>query len=342
MDMSVLTNSALAVKIKAMKGKLLTAAQYGGLIGCESVSEVAEYLKQNSVYSDIYKVANETGIHRGAMEMYLTDTNVDDYEKLYRFCGKEERKLLDLIFSLYEINAIVKVARSLYTKQTTSEELGDFLKRHIDIDTEKLSKAENMENLVELLVNTEYYKPLKALLDNPSYKDVSIFDVEMTLNIVYYKKIMDFAKKIKNKSERELFTRFYGSIIDILNINCVYRCRFNFNIESEYIYGYIIPYHFRISSDTVISMARAESRRALIEQIKQTPYANLIGDNFAIAFERFLKDMSCRILESHPYSMICLSCYFKLKEIENFNLISIIEGIRYSLNKDEIQSLIIA
>ena len=279
MDMSVLTNSALAVKIKAMKGKLLTAAQYGGLIGCESVSEVAEYLKQNSVYSDIYKVANETGIHRGAMEMYLTDTNVDDYEKLYRFCGKEERKLLDLIFSLYEINAIVKVARSLYTKQTTSEELGDFLKR---------------------------------------------------------------AKKIKNKSERELFTRFYGSIIDILNINCVYRCRFNFNIESEYIYGYIIPYHFRISSDTVISMARAESRRALIEQIKQTPYANLIGDNFTIAFERFLKDMSCRILESHPYSMICLSCYFKLKEIENFNLISIIEGIRYSLNKDEIQSLIIA
>ena len=197
---AVMRNSAIAAKISCMSSKLLTLEDYASMAELKNVSQVAAYLKNNTHYGAILDSVNESDVHREPLEILLKTTIVDDFEKLYCFADCSLKGFLDKILMFYEVEAIEHVAHSVYNKNCADDMLGEFLKRHIDVDLEILSSATTLDEFAESLGNTQYYKAFSSIVK--SRGALSVFDIETALNIYCYTAVM---KSIQNipKEEQE-------------------------------------------------------------------------------------------------------------------------------------------
>lgn len=336
----VMTNSAIAAKLKSMRSKLLSYDDYSQMTGLDSVAQVASYLKNNTVYSHYLANADVNNVHREHLEISLKTALLEDFEKLYCFADSSLKDFLSRVLMFYEAEAINKVARNIYTNNHADEELSGFLKRHIDVDIELLAKAEDLNGFVRSLSNTQYYKSLVHA--EKSRRQLSVFDIETALNIYCYTSMLKYVSQGILKCEKDTVNMFYGTITDINNLRTLYRCKNNFSLESEYIYGYIIPYSYKIKKDDIVKMANSKSTEELKEYISETPYSEIFAHEF---FEkkasRYMYNLSKRFLKLYPYNYVSLTSYFRIKETEINNIFSVIEGIRYSLPHDKIMSYLV-
>lgn len=336
----VMTNSAISAKLKSMRSNLLTYDDYMQMAALESVAQVAAYLKSNTMYSSYLSNEDAENIHRESLEIHLKTALNDDFEKLYCFADMHLKEFLSKILMFHEAASINKVARNIYMNNHTAEELGEFLKRHIDVDMELLTKAEDLNGFVHSLSNTQYYKSL--VFAEKSRKNLTVFDIESILNIYCYASMFKYISKSIAKCEKDTVEMFYGELADINNIRTIYRCKNNFELESEYIYSYIIPNNYRIKKDDIVKMANSRTKEELKSYIAETPYSKIFAHEF---FEkkasRYMYNLSQRLLKLYPYNYVSLSGYFRLKETEIDNIFSVIEGIRYSLPQDKIMSYLV-
>ena len=83
--LSGLSSNAILSKARAMYGKRLTKENYNDLLNCQTVGEVASYLKSRTVYGKCLAGINESEVHRGQLEVALRQKLFDDYASLCRF-----------------------------------------------------------------------------------------------------------------------------------------------------------------------------------------------------------------------------------------------------------------
>lgn len=336
---AVMRNSAIAAKIACMSSKMLTYDDYRQMADMKNVSQVASYLRNNTQYGDVLEDFNETNAHREPLELVLRTTLVDDFEKLYGFADHHLKDFLDKILMFYEVEAIEHVAHSVYNRNSADEKLGEFLKRHIDVDLDMLSSATNLEEFAMSLSNTQYYKAFSLV--EKSRGSLSVFEIETALNIYCYTVVM---KSIKNipANEQENARAFYGTIADIMNLRTLLRMKNNFGRDSEYIYSSIIPYNYRLKKEEIAKIANESDVEKLKSMISSGAYGNIFKDDFyEINIARYIFNMSKRFIRRYPYNYVSISSYFKIKETEIKNIFSVIEGIRYSLEPEEILSYVV-
>lgn len=63
-----LSSNVVLAKARTMYGRRLTQNDYNELLKCRNVSEVAGYLKNNTIYSHALAGIVESEIHRGQLE----------------------------------------------------------------------------------------------------------------------------------------------------------------------------------------------------------------------------------------------------------------------------------
>ena len=78
-------SNAILAKARAMYGRRLTDNDYGQLIDCKSVPEVAAYLKSRTSYAHALTGLNENDIHRGQLEPVLRQDLYFDIFSLSRY-----------------------------------------------------------------------------------------------------------------------------------------------------------------------------------------------------------------------------------------------------------------
>lgn len=69
--LSSMSSNAILAKARTMYGRRLTDKDYEDLLACKTVPEVATYLKNETVYSEILSGLNENDVHRGQLETLL-------------------------------------------------------------------------------------------------------------------------------------------------------------------------------------------------------------------------------------------------------------------------------
>ncbi len=337
---SLIKYSAIAAKIKSMVGKMLSAPDYEELMRKRSVGEVAAYLKGRAEYHDILRDVNETAIHRDELELFLRTSLIADFAKLYRFAHADVRQFLKLFFVNFEINVLKQMVRSVNTGQAFSSRLSAFLQQHVSFDVQALSRADSIPALVDALQHSRYGMALGNLVK--SRETVTIFDFEMTLDILNYKLLADgIQKQLKGTEQKHMLT-LVGSEADMMNLMWIYRCKVNLKLPPELVYSYIIPIYYHIRQGDILKMANAQSPDELFGLLRQTRYAALFaGGDFETQYLQYFQTLCTRMLRGNPYSIAGIQCYMWLKEIEFRNIISIIESIRYGLEPDEIKSYLI-
>ena len=323
------TYSGITTKIRAMQAKLLTEADYENIANLKTVPEVIEYLKEKPAYTKYINRMDTSLYHRGDVEKVLTQSFYDDYTRIFRFVGMEQKKFLKAYWKRYEIDLINYCLRIVFNHYDVPFDI-DYKKEIFDkysqLSVSKLVLSKNVEELIDNLKGTEYYSPLQTLRESGA---ATLYDYDLTLELYYF--------SVMWKEEKRLLK---GMRIDLTNIRWIYRAKKYYNMLPPDIYMMMIPIQYRFSKEEFKAMVEAPTVEEFIKQVGLTRYGN------KLTFEEghMLEQQSREILKAaylsdrrhNPYSVATMNAYLFLKEEEIRKIVSALECIRYGLSSRDI------
>ena len=336
---NLLAYSGIVTKIRAMQSKLLKPEQFVEVANLGNVPEIVDYLKKNTAYAEVLDTLDESQIHRGNIEKILVQSLYHDYTKIYRFCGQKQRRFLKLHMKSYEIDLInycLRIVINHYKQPFDLNYKRAFFDRYSQISIEKLITSRTTDELVENLKDTEYYVPLRKLKDS---QNVTLYDYDLTLNLYYFTTIWKEQKKVLKKADLDLFMRDFGSRIDLLNLQWIYRAKKYYNMKPADIYLLLIPIHYKLSTDLVKELVEAPGLEEFENAVARTSYARHYNFRQNLTIEQMYSECLNYLytvdVRRNPYSIAAVNTYLFLKEEELKKLTTAMECIRYSLTPGE-------
>lgn len=335
--------TAVAAKIKAIEAKCLTENDFEELLQKATVNEIYSYLVNNTAYADVLSGLSPSEIHRTEIEKSLCREMMKEFGRIYSFMDISRKCMLEYWFSHYEIEFLKRGLRHLYNKETNdwlegSTELGEFFAGHTKMNCELIKTAKSIDEFIEACKDTPY----GSVLERSKNLESDYFNIASMMDSYYYTRAWKAKDKYLDGEDRKLFADIFGIEIDMENILCIYRSKKYFNIPSERIVGYLIPVRHRLQPDVLKKMVQAQNAQEVIRLTEETPYKNLFGkvddgffpeENMNAIYYKSAKSM----LSNKPESMAAIYAYFELKEVEISLVTTIIESIRYGLDKQIIR-----
>lgn len=343
--LSELSSNVVLSKARAMYGKRLTLQNYNDLLACKSVSEVATYLKNNTVYGKVLSGIEETEIHRGQLEAKLKQKLLEDYASLchYEITVGEH-------FSKYFIqrNEIEQILRAILLLDAGMPEeylfnMPSYLLRHTKIHLKAFSKIKNFDDLLRALEHTEYRRILEPFRPDESGW-VNYTGIESALYSYLYANMFRIIQKYTHGEAEKQLNDILKSWIDLTNYARIVRLKITYRSDPEFIKKALLPYG-TFSERLLDKMIEAGSEEEITSLLGNTE----IGKR-ALKFEHeYVGELPKRMnfrnchhyidFSTHP-SVVLIS-YIVVCEAEIGDIITIVEGIRYQLATDEIRKLLI-
>lgn len=336
---SLMSYSGIVTKIKAMQSKLLTEKDFDTIAGMTSVLEAIEYLKGKPAYEEYLNQMDVSLYHRGNVEKMLFQSLYNDYTKIYRFAGIEQKKFLKLYWKRYEVDLINYCLRIVFNHYEVPFDLNykkQFFDRYSDLSIDQLITSKNVDELVENLKETEYYETLKKICDS---QETTLFDYDLALELYYFSIMWKREKKILKGKELEVFTRDCGTKIDLINLQWIYRAKKYYHMTPVEIYVMTIPIHYRLRMEEFQKLVEAPTIEEFLKIVEETRYAGKYKFEDGRTLERLYKDTLKHLYltdrKKNPYSIAAINTYLFLKEEEIDKLTTALECIRYGLTKSE-------
>lgn len=344
---SLLAYSGITTKVRAMESHFISEEQFREMAALESVSEAVEFLKKMPAYQDIFTDTDDAFLHRGKIEQLLNLSQYKDFAKLYRFSNLSQRKFLDLYFMHYEITILKKCLRTVLDRSNNPMDLSlfqEFFDKHSKIDLIKLSNSESLEEFIFNLNGSPYYDLLTHLKDTES---PTMFDYELSMDLLYFKTLWKVKSKFLSKSEQAILAQCFGTNLDMLNIQWIYRSKKYYRLPPADIYSLLIPVQYRLSKEDINKLVETATTEEFFALLPNTYYGELPVANLAEnprledLYEKVLNRIYSITSQRNPYSIAVLNSYLYFKEEEIHKIITVIESIRYGVDTDEIISYVI-
>ena len=344
--MGLLAYSGITTKVRAMESRLLKPEQFRELAEQEDVRSAADYLKEQPAYAEVFDGLDDTKLHRGYIEQILTQSEYQDFTRLYRFSSMKQRKFLDLYFKHYEVEVIKKLLRHMLggrEGQTDLSMFQGFFEKHSELDLETLCRAKNFSEFTEALEGTVYGKLLSQMQETGQ---TGLFDCELKLDLFYFQLLWKLRNKLLSKTERKILDDCFGSRLDLLNIQWICRARSFYRLSQAEIYALLIPVHYRLRADKVKLLVEAEDDAKFFTVLRETPYGKQeelqTGQmpDIQLLSNQMLNRIYGRTGHRYPHSPAVLDSYLYRKELEMRKIVTALEGIRYGLPASEIMGLL--
>lgn len=334
----------LTTKIRAMKGKMLTEADYNELLQKKSVKDVANYLKTSTYYVDTFKDLDESDVHRGYIEILLQQSILADAIKISKYLRGTEKQLYRFIYRKHEIEDLKKMLRLLTTGKSLSEidRRSLFINKYSKIDFNAALASKNIRELIDSLKNTRFYSLL-----NPLYKSdtgLDLFSAESALDLYYYNVILKNLQDYSRDKQDTMIENIIRMEVDLKNIFMIYRGKKYYQVSKELMHLYHIPFYYKLKEKDIIEMIEAPSAEEVLQIISSKYYSKKIlfhQSNWERQYYRFMRSAISKCMRDEPLSMAPVMGYIYLKEIESMNITTIVEGIRYNVEPHQIKELLV-
>lgn len=331
--------SGIVTKIRGMQSKLLTERDFEDIAGLKSVPEAIEYLKGKPAYSEYISEMDVSLYHRGNVEKMLYQSLFDDYSRIFRFANVRQKNFLKQYWKRYEIDLInycIRIVFNHYDAPFDLEYKKRFFNRYSQVSIDKLITSGNIDELVENLKDTEYYEPLGRLRDSET---ATLFDYDLTLDLYYFSAMWKKQMKMLKGVEKDIFLKDFGTKIDLLNIQWIYRAKKYYNMPAPDIYALTIPYHYKLKKKEFKELTDAPTAEEFEHRLAGTYYAKQYQIEDSKTLERKYKDilryLYLKDRRKNPYSIATINTYLFLKEEEIDRLTTALECIRYGLSRSE-------
>lgn len=324
--------SGMTTKIRAMKKRLITKAQYNEIANITTVPDLINYLQTFPSYSGVLANLDAADAHRGEIEGRMTFSTYYDFSKIFHFAGSAQKRYLEFYFMKYEIATLKACMRNIMdSRNDTIPVLVDkHFKRHSKLDIDKLINSVTMEEFIGNLSGSVYEK----VISNVSKLDCPIlFDYEMSLDLFFFNYIWNNQNKFVPKGEKKYFINAFGSQVDLLNILWIYRCKKYYTVTDSQIYSFLIPVYYNLERSTIKALVEAKSDDAFFELINNCYYGRTYNFDrvqpMESQFGGILNAIYMKDFKDAPYSLATINAYFHLKNLEVAKVVTAMECIRY-------------
>lgn len=340
---SVFTYSAVITKLRAMSAGLLNRSDYELLMAKPRVADVVSWLKQHSGCSAVLADVNENTVHRGTLERIFYQAVLRDGEKISKMLGSGEAQMLRVFLERTEVDFLKRVIRLELAHAQAREELLLLLPtRKMAFDPALCLQAQNLPELVESLAGSGYDRVLEPFL---STTQESTFAMENALDVYYFNRLKESAEKYLSRQDAKDTLDFISAEIDVHNILRVYRYKKYYAFDKEEILQNLLPNHYRLKKEALHRLAEADIRD-FGKMVADTRYGNLFSSDSDLEWDKrvseYLYQLYTKRLRQNGYNFTTVIAYFYRKEMDIDNIITIVEGVRYSLDPDKIRTYLVS
>ena len=322
----MITNGAMAAKIRAKSGKLLSDKDFEALSAMSSIEDIAAYLKKTDGYGHFVETVG--GVWRDKLEENIYFSLIDDYDSFYMFSNAENKKFLDLYFLKREIWIIKSLIYSILNSDTPAAE--SLPEKHRSFDISEAQKCKTLPDLKYLLENTRYGGIIN--------EGKTIFENETALDKYYFDCMFKAAASAKGE-DRCAAEELIGSETDATNILWIVRAKEFYGMAPGKIRESVLPYSYKLSKHMREKMIEAGSAAEVIAMTENTAYKELFsGGAKSNALSSYLLKLNYKILKKYPFSSVAALAYLHIKRFEIQNITTVIECVRYKITPEEIKN----
>ena len=340
-----LSSNVVLAKARTLYGRRLTANDYNELLKCRNVSEVAGYLKNNTVYSHALAGIVESEIHRGQLEARLKQKLMNDYISLSKYEAETDAHLSEIIILRDEINLLLRAVILLNAKDAKKHDyyFPPYLLHSSKMNLRTLMEVKSVADLKHILVGTQYEKLLQPFLETDGDR-LDYTGIENVLFRYFYKNVLQVIQKHSfGESQKELLN-IYNSYLDLVNYAHIIRMKVVYGTDAKAAKETLLPTG-TFSKDVMENMLKGETEEEIRNAISNTE----TGKRAMKLQYAYLDDIStcmsyqlCRhYIHYSIYPSVVLISYITLSEIEIKNIVTITEGKRYELAPEQIRKLLI-
>ena len=327
MSISAIKYPSINAKLKGMYSKRLKNDDLQDLAKQNNLKSAVAILKNKS--SSLNVLSEDAD--REQIEKILNSEIIYDIEKIVKYLDKNDTQIFNLLISKYEIRCIKRAIKLLYSKNESDENIKIWTNT-IFTDLKGLESIKSIDEFLKIINNTKYKKILKKYFENKN-TEYSIFEIENELDKMYLKSICNSAGNNKN------LKKMIGAKIDFTNILWIYRMKKYYNFSEDKIEKSIIDINYALKKNQILSLVKAKNIEELNEILKKTVYSNISTDDIyelECNMKKYLHGLYIKNFKSNLLSINCIYSYLNLVELENKDIISIIEAVRYGIDKEKL------
>ncbi len=159
-----------------------------------------------------------------------------------------------------------------------------------------------------------------------------LFDCELRLDLFYFQSLWKLRGRILGKEEQKILDTCFGSRLDLLNIQWIYRARSFYRLSPAEIYALLIPVHYRLRADKVKQLVEAEDDAKVLCCVKGNALwkAGRTSDwkmpDIQLLSNQMLNQIYGKTGRRYPHSPAVLDSYLYRKELEMRKIITTLEG----------------
>ncbi|MEA4849641.1 MAG: V-type ATPase subunit [Clostridiaceae bacterium] len=342
---SITRFAAVNTKIKAMEGEFLKNEDYISLLGLESVTEVARYLKEKTAYSDVLANVETEYIHRAMLENLVKQKMVKNIDRIIHYFTGDYKSFIRTLYAKYEIEELKVIARAVYNGEDTAAFRSNaFVGKYSNIDTSKIYESKHIRDIIYALQGSEFYKFLIPLVDGNFSENP--FRFAMVMDLAYYSILQSKWSKLDTQDIRVL-EQAQGIMADLLNIQWIYRGIKFYRLSPEELLNYTINIGYRLDFNLLKALCYSQNLEEFNRIVKSTKYGFMLKEDETtdiymerrmerhIYFE--LKDM----VRKNNLSIIGAFAFVIFLQYEVRDIISIVEAIRYKIPVDQAHKYIV-
>ncbi len=335
---SLINYSGVVVKVEAMERWRLKESDFEELASKPDVPAAVDYLKKFKPYEELFQGMEEKDLHREMIEQKLRLTELEEFSRLYQFANTQQKHFLDLYFMHYEIPIIKRCLRNAvgHTENKTDLSLFQkFLEKHSKLDLMNLSASDSLESFVKNLKGSAFFEPLDQMVKAGT---ASMAECESVLDMTYFKTMWEIRDKYLSKEEKKIVTQSFGTHLDMLNIQWIWRSRKFYSLPAEEIKSMLIPYGYHLKKEELAHLAESEDENQLHDALQGTWYGkyNFTDEYGELQFEEKVEEIEEKIYresrKNNPWSAAVLNAHLYFKEKEVNRIIMTIEKVRYGRN----------
>ena len=328
MKISLIKYPNINAKLKAMYANRLTKENINDMIKQNNIKNVVLLLKSKS---DIFKNSEEN-IDRLEIEKLLDESLINDIIKIKKLLNKEDNKLFDLFLRQYEIKCVKSILRKLYSEDKTNDIIVENVKMWTNTLFNEIKGMETIENFDDFFKAIERMDHYRFIKKYQNQENINIFEIENEIDKLYFEELYDSTKFNKN------LKNIVGSEIDLLNIEWIIRIKKFYNFDKQRLLNILIDRYYKIKPGTLTNIIEKNSFDDINSILSKTYYKDIFSseNDFEGNTDTYLYKINYKTFKEDSISLAYIFAYINLVDYENNDIINVVEGIRYNMDKDEI------
>lgn len=339
-----LSTNALCAKAKAMYGKRLKEEQYSELVRKDTVGDVVTFLKAHEGYGEALKEINIRHVHRHQVEDLLRREHFERCNKMLKYIPRNNQDFYLHVLMKVEIEIILdKLLRlAIGSGDPLMVHLPEYLESKTSFTFHELVNAKDLTEIKECLQHSKYEKIIDQL-DTISVTDMGSIERDL-LNLYYTSYITVIKKDFKGSTRQQLLDVLY-SLIELKNMEKIYRLKTYFKLEPEQIKQSVSLQYTRLNQTVLDDLMNAKSGEEFLKKLNKSKYQTYVDDQDYPYIEYYIDSIKYNIAKRHmrfsSNAPVVYLTYTILASIEIDNLKHIVEGIRYKKEPNVIDDMLI-